>query len=136
MILNLLLHESRIKRFCLFHYIWGLCLVREDVNATTICLAKSNFNTPAVCRCYYYCVTTKSSVQLLFLAIYHYYHCYFHILTKIILMFASPFFFLLGIVTRANGCPNLRGGTSLRFGRQISRFGRGDSDGDHVIPKQ
>lgn len=97
MILNLLLHESRIKRFCLFHYIWGLCLVREDVNATTICLAKSNFNTPAACRCYYYCVTTKSSVQLLFLAIYHYYHCYFHILTKIILMFASPlFFFFLG----------------------------------------
>lgn len=97
MILNLLLHESRIKRFCLFHYIWGLCLVREDVNATTICLAKSNFNTPAACRCYYYCVTTKSSVQLLFFAIYHYYHCYFHILTKIILMFASPlFFFFLG----------------------------------------
>lgn len=51
-------------------------------------------------------------------------------------MCAALFFLLLGIGARANGCPNLRGGTSLRLGRQISRLGRGDSDGDHVIPKQ
>lgn len=50
----------------------------------------------------------------------------------IIIIFAFFYVSSLGLGNGANGCPRLGGRWSVRFGRQLSRYGDGGSDGDHV----